>query len=255
MAKLLVISGFLFFHIGAFLCLEFNPDGDTVKGATVSLVCTIAPSDFTSPISLTKDGSLKTSCDNTNLCNPPNSDAGRYVYSSNSSTVAVTITSLRHTTDTGNWTCSIASSSKEYTLVVQTEPSVTTFINGSSTAPVLGTKYKIVNLSARSYCFFPSTSSANLQYSIGISGSVLPLTTISVVQLSAISVGCEANEFDLQTNVTVDIDSSTYAELSGKSNVYFQITFTSSLGTQHSTDYRFGPYDFEVCSVGQFWVG
>ncbi|XP_056009266.1 uncharacterized protein LOC125678922 isoform X2 [Ostrea edulis] len=179
MAKLLVISGFLFFHIGAFLCLEFNPDGDTVKGATVSLVCTIAPSDFTSPISLTKDGSLKTSCDNTNICNPSNSDAGRYVYSSNSSAVTVTITSLSHTSDTGTWTCSIASSSpKDYSLVVQTEPSVTTFINGSSTTPVPGTKYKIVNLSARSYCFSPSISSANLQYSVGISGSVLPLTTI-----------------------------------------------------------------------------
>ncbi|XP_056008511.1 uncharacterized protein LOC130051172 [Ostrea edulis] len=252
MAKLLLIHGFLFFHIGAFLCLEFKPDGDTVKGATVSLVCTIDPLSFTSAISLTLDGSSKTSCDNANSCNPSNSDAGRYVYSSNSSAVTVTITSLSHTSDTGTWTCSIASSSpKEYALVVQTEPTVTTFINGSSTAPVLGTKYKIVNLSGRSYCVFPSTSSANLQYSVGISGSMQTLTTISVVGIPGTGVSCDSHEFDLQANATVDIDSPTYAELSGKSNVYFQITFTSL--SSYSTDIRFGPFDFEgnnyICAL------
>lgn len=78
-----------------------------------------------------------------------------------------------------------------------------------------------------------------------IFGSLQLLTTISVVGIQGSSVGCDVYEFDLQANATVDIESSTYAELSGKSNVYFQITFTSNLGTQYSTDFRLGPYDFE----------
>lgn len=71
------------------------------------------------------------------------------------------------------------------------------------------------------------------------------LGTISVVRLSATSVGCDSNEFDLQKNATVDINLPAFTALSGKSHVYFQITFTSLLGTQHSTDHRLGPYHFE----------
>lgn len=71
-----------------------------------------------------------------------------------------------------------------------------------------------------------------------ISGSVKTLTTISVVGITGASLGCDAHEFELQADATVDIDLPTYAELSRKSNVYFLITFTNNLGLsiQHILD-------------------
>ncbi|XP_056013225.1 uncharacterized protein LOC125667173 isoform X2 [Ostrea edulis] len=237
-----------------FCCLETGGQTITLCSNPVkqsSCLITCSTPDTTQDVTFFRGPSLQGGCIYTRgppICPPDISQKG---------TVTIfTISSLSKPANEGDWTCKYgAQTSTAETLTVYTEPSVTTFINGSSTTPVPWTAFKIVNISARSYCFFPSVNSANLQYSVGIFGSLQLLTTISVVGIQGSSVGCDVYEFDLQANATVDIESSTYAELSGKSNVYFQITFTSNLGTQYSTDFRLGPYDFEASSVDQFLVG
>lgn len=101
------------------LFLNLSADSETLKGETVKLVCSIDPLRFNTFIFLSKDDISKTSCDNTNNCNPVLTDSGRYRYSSNSSSVAVEISSLNHTSDSGSWKCKLGTTEEQkYELLV-----------------------------------------------------------------------------------------------------------------------------------------
>lgn len=111
------------------LCLNFNADSETVKGNSTKIVCSIDPSRFTTFITILKDGTSKTLCDNANLCSPQNSDSGRYQYSSNSSSVAVTISNLTHSYDGGSWECKLGNTDNTmYELVVKSKFKYFTFL-------------------------------------------------------------------------------------------------------------------------------
>lgn len=114
------------------LCLNFNANSETVKGTSTEIVCSIDPSRFTTFITLFKDTTSKTFCDNANLCSPQNSDSGRYQYSSNSSSVAVTISNLTHPYDAGSWECKLGNADNTmYELVVKSKFNILHFITAN----------------------------------------------------------------------------------------------------------------------------
>lgn len=104
-----------------YFCLNFEANSETSKGNNVAVVCFIGQSSFNSAVSILKDGSSKTICDNANNCNPASSDSNRYQYYSNISSVTVEISGLSHSTDSGIWKCQIGTIGKEYKLVVNSK--------------------------------------------------------------------------------------------------------------------------------------
>lgn len=114
---------FWVFFSGMHLCLNFEAESETTKGTNFKLVCSIDQSSFTGQvISLLKDGSSKSTCDNANNCLPFDSDSGRYKYSSNASSVTVEISVANHLTDSGNWKCKLGViKEQDYELVVKSK--------------------------------------------------------------------------------------------------------------------------------------
>lgn len=102
-----MLCGILCLFSGMHLCLNFEADSLTLKGTTVKLVCDVGQTDFTTTVSLLKDGSSKSTCDNAYTCFPLSSDSGRYQYFSNVSSVTVEIPNLNHPTDSGIWKCKL----------------------------------------------------------------------------------------------------------------------------------------------------
>lgn len=223
----------IFLHVDMHLCLNFNANSETVKGTSTEIVCSIDPSRFTTFITLFKDTTSKTFCDNANLCSPQNSDSGRYQYSSNSSSVAVTISNLTHPYDAGSWECKLGNADNTmYELVVKTIPMFTEF---TQTIPDSNSSELVANvkLSGRCYCIFPPPSEVKLYYKEGTgSFQILGKIPDSFINKRNETSSCEPHEFDVEV-------SSFTVEMNGQTNVFFEI---------HFGDYRtsgvVGPFSF-----------
>lgn len=227
----------IFLLVDMHLCLNFTADSKTEKGNPTNIVCSIDPSNFNTFISLLKDGSSKTSCDSANLCNPQNSDSGRYQYSSNSSSVTVKISNLTHLNDAGSWECRLGTTeSAKYELVVKTIPMSTEF---TQTIPNSNSSELVQNvkLSGRCYCIFPPPSEVELYFREGAGpGSFQFLERIpdsSVNKRNETSL-CEPYEFDVEVL-------SFPVKMNGKTNVFFEMRFGD-----YKTSGVVGPFSFKA---------
>lgn len=220
-------------HIGMHHCQNFEAESETIKGTNFKLVCSVDQSSFTGRvISLLKDGSTKSTCDNANNCLPFDSDSGRYQYFSNASSVTVEISAANHLTDSGSWKCKLGGTvEQDYELVVKTIP---TFKNFTQTIPDSNSSELVENvkLSGRCFCIFPPPS-VNLYFRVG-TGAFQFLGKIldPFINKRNETSSCEPFEYYVEvSNFTV--------EMKGKTNVFFEMHFDD----QKTSDVV-GPFSF-----------